>query len=224
MLLKKLALFISLFAWILLTGCNIQPGEATSANTLFFDDFSNSKSGWSLSNNELGSLGYTGNSYHIAINQPDTFLMSNPGKNFPGDVSVTVDVRIVSGSNNNYYGILCHYIDPDDYYLFLVTGDGYTGIVKRRSGLETLISPGGKFLKMDGIKDGKGTNQLRTDCIGEQLTLYANGKQVSLAYDHSLSGGDVGLAARTGRLEGGVEVRFDNFTVYNPVEPGPAGG
>ncbi len=130
-----------------------------------------------------------------------------------------MDARKIGGSDDNYIGILCHYQNPDNYYVLMVTSDGYSGIAMRKDGQDTLISPGLKFLKMDGIKKGSATNHIRADCIGEALTLYANGKQVSLAYDKSLTGGDTGLAVRSGRLEGGVDIRFNNFSVASPAQP-----
>ena len=79
-----------------------------------------------------------------------------------------------------------------------------------------MISPGGNWLKMDGIKSGSVTNHIRVDCIGDALTVYANGKQVSDSYDHTFVGGDAGLVARSSRLEGGVDIQFDNFIVNKP--------
>jgi hypothetical protein len=51
------------------------------------------------------------------------------------------------------------------------------------------------------------------------LTLFANGKQVSLAYNKDLTGGDTGLAVRSGAVEQDVNIRFDNFTVTSPTLP-----
>jgi hypothetical protein len=101
----------------------------------------------------------------------------------------------------------------------MITSDGYSGIAMRKDGQDTLISPGLKFLKMDGIKLGGSTNHIRADCVGEKLTLFANGKQVSLAYNKDLTGGDTGLAVRSGAVERDVNIRFDNFTVTSPTLP-----
>ena len=189
------------------------------ANALFFDNFTKTDSGWTRFQSDSGIADYTKGYYHILINKPSTLILANAGQSFTGDVSVEVDARKINGSDDNYFGVLCHYQDPDNYYMFLITSDGYSGIAMRKNGQDVLISPGLKFLKMDGIKKGSVTNHIRADCIGEALTLYANEKQVSQAYDNSLTGGDVGLAARSGKLEGGVEIRFNNFTVSKPVQP-----
>lgn len=202
-----------------LAACTGNSAAPDVKNALFFDDFSKSSSGWTQINNDSGSIAYASQHYLISIPKPGTLLLATPGKSFPGDVSIEVDARKTGGSDDNYIGILCHYQNPDNYFMFVVTSDGYSGITMRKDGEDTLISPGLKFLKMDGIKKGNATNHLRADCIGETLTLYANGRQVSLAYNKSLTGGDAGLALRSGKLEGGTVVQFDNFVVNNPVLP-----
>jgi hypothetical protein len=209
-----------LFLGSSLYACTSKPATPdTMKNTLFFEDFSQNSSGWTQLKNESGTIEYANNYYHFFVNKPGTLLLANPGKSFQGDVSIEVDARKIGGSDDNYIGILCHYQNPDNYYMLMVTSDGYSGIAMRKDGQDTLISPGLKFLKMDGIKKGNATNHIRADCIGEMLTLYANGKQVSLAYNKSLSGGDTGLAVRSGKHKDSVDIRFDNFSVTSPSQP-----
>jgi hypothetical protein len=202
-----------------LYACASQPAAPDTQKALFFDNFSQSSSGWTQLKNDQGTIEYVNNYYRMFVNKPSTLLLATPGKSFLGDVSIEVDARKIGGSDDNYIGVLCHYQNPDNYYMLIVTSDGYSGIAMRKDGQDAMISPGLKFLKMDGIKKGNATNHIRADCIGEALTLYANGKQVSLAYDKSLTGGDVGLAVRSDNLEGGVDIRFNNFAVYSPTQP-----
>jgi hypothetical protein len=202
-----------------LSACTAPSTKPAQTKSLFSDDFSNTTSGWTVSNTVDGSIGYSADSYTFLVNNPGTLLLANPGKSFPGDISVEVDARKIAGPDDNYFGVLCHYRDPQNYYVLMITSDGYSGISMRKDGVDTLISPGLKFLKMDGIKKSASTNHIRADCVGEKLTLYANGKQVSLAYDKSLTGGDSGLAVRSGELAGGVNIRFDNFTISTPSQP-----
>ena len=210
---------IVLMALAFLCACAGRPAAPDAKNVLFLDDFSQSNSGWTQQKNDSGTIEYANAYFHILVNKPATLLLANPGKSFQGDVSIEVDARKLDGSDDNYIGVLCHYQNPDNYYMLMVTSDGYSGIAMRKDGQDTLISPGLKFLKMDGIKTGNATNHIRADCVGERLTLFANGKQVSLAYDQSLTGGDAGLAVRSGKLEGVVDIRFNNFRVTRPTQP-----
>jgi len=205
---------LALILVIIVSACSVAP--ATPTNTLFFDDFSLTDSGWSQIQNDSGTAGYTRGQFHFSIVPKDTVLISNPGKSFPGDVSIDVDARKAGGPLVSYLGVLCHYQNANNYYMFLITTDGYAAIVMNKDGVLSIISPNLKFLKMDGIKTGTASNHIRATCIGEALTLFANGKQVSLAYDSSLTGGDVGLAVRSGRFQGGAEINFDNFLVTQP--------
>ena len=218
---RKFFLFVPLALLMAasLYACTSKSTAPETQNTLFFDDFSKNNSGWTQLTNDSGAIAYTDGYYLISVKKTSTLLLANPGKSFPGDVSIEVDARKIGGSDDNYIGVLCHYQNPDNYYMLIVTSDGYSGIAMRKDGQDSLISPGLKFLKMDGIKKGNATNQIRADCIGETLTLYANGKQVNLAYNKSLTGGDTGLAVRSSKLEGGADVRFDNFTVHSPSQP-----
>ncbi len=146
-------------------------------------------------------------------------LIATAGKSFQEDVSIEVDARKIGGSDDNYFGVVCRYQNPDNYYMFLITSDGLSGILMNKDGTLQLISPGATWLKMDGINKGSMTNHIRVDCIGDALTLYANGKQVSDSYDRSFVGGDAGLVARSSRLEGGVDIQFGNFIVNKPTQP-----
>lgn len=206
-------LAISLYA------CTSKPAVPDTRTVLFRDDFSQNNSGWTQMKDERGVIEYGNQDYHILVNQPGTLLLANPGKSFQGNVSIEVDARKIGGSDDDYIGVLCHYQNPDNYYLLMVTSDGYSGIARRKDGQDSLISPGLKFLKMVGIEKGNATNHIRADCIGEALRLYANGQQVSLAYDNSLTGGEAGLAVRSGKLTGGVDMLFDDFIVYLPTQP-----
>ncbi len=216
---KKIFLIVATLLMIVPTYACSEKAAAAPANALFFDNFTNAESGWTRLENELGVADYGGGYFHILINKASSLLISNPGKSFAGDVSIEVDARKIGGSNDNFFGVVCHYQNPDNYYLLLITSDGYSGIAMRKDGVDTLISPGKNFLQMEGIKKGSATNHIQATCVGEQLTLYANGKQVSLAYDSSLIGGDVGLAVRSGKLEGGTDIRFDDFTVMPATQP-----
>jgi len=208
-----------LIAVVTTYACSGNQARPDTSNALFFDDFSQNSSGWTQLQNENGTSAYENGYFHISINKAGTLLLANPGKSFDGDVSIEVDARKIGGSDDNYFGVLCHYQNPDNYYMFLITSDGYAAIIKHQNGEDALISPGLKFLKMEGINEGEKTNHIRADCVGETLTLFANGEQVSLAYDQSLTGGGVGLAVRSGQLEGGTDIRFDNFIVNSVSRP-----
>ena len=212
MIKSKLLLFTVLVLVLLSTAC----GSGRTEPVLFSDDFSDNTSGWDQIQNEVGTAGYEQGSYRIFINKTSDFLIAGLSQDLSGDVSIEVTARKVDGPDDNYFGVVCHYQDPDNYYLMLISSSGRSAIAMMLDGEFGLISPGLQPLIMEGIKLGSATNHIQADCVGEQMTLYANGKQVSVAYDHHLSGGKVGLVAAAGQVVGGVDIRFDDFRVYQP--------
>jgi hypothetical protein len=183
---------------------------------LLSDDFSETTSGWTRIADAAGSADYLAGSYHIVVNGPSDFVLALNPQVFGGDVSIEVDARKTDGTNDNYFGVVCHYQDPDNYYMLLITSGGSSAIGMMKDGEFGLISPGLTPIRMEGIKPNGATNHIRADCVGEQMTLFANGKQVSLAYDSSFTGGQVGLVAATGRIASKLDIRFDTFRVYQP--------
>ncbi len=213
---KALTITLALILAVLSSACKGISSYPIPDNAIFYDDFTQANSGWSLVQGQDGSAGYADGHFRISITPKNTMLISTPGKSFAGDVSVEVDVRYSGGPSVGYAGVLCHYQNPDNYYMFLITSDGSSGILLNKAGTLTVISPAAKFLKMEGIKTGKASNHIQADCVGDKLTLYANGTQVSLAYDDSLTGGDVGMVARSSTYVGGAEMTFDHFLVTKP--------
>ncbi|HTX92831.1 MAG TPA: hypothetical protein VMC09_16595 [Anaerolineales bacterium] len=213
---RKSVLF-SVVAFLLIWTSACSSQVAPPANALFFDDFKQASSNWPRIQNDAGISDFANGYYHIFVKDPGTLILAKLDKVFQADVSIEVDARKLGGTDDNYYGILCHYQDPDNYYMLLITSDGYSGIAMRQGGLDSMISPALKFLKMNGIKTGRGVNHIRADCVGDKMALFVNGKQVSLAYSKSITGGSTGLVVRSGMYLGDTDVRFDNFTVLPPL-------
>jgi hypothetical protein len=61
----------------------------------------------------------------------------------------------------------------DQFYYAVVSSDGYYGISKVTSDSSTLLGAE-EMQYSDYIYQGDATNQIRFDCTGDMLTLYAN--------------------------------------------------
>lgn len=143
---------------------------------------------------------------------------TNPGRSFT-DTEISVQTRQVSGPNDNAYGLICRYVDDANFYIFLISGDGFYAIGKYESGVSQIQYLTGEdpnfFVQSPVINTGIATNLLRATCMGNQLTLTINGTTVATVSDNSFSSGDIGLAASTFQAER-VEIEFDNLTVSSP--------
>lgn len=224
----KKPLLVAIFALLAASlACSLntpQPNTGGDANILFKDDFSSTSSGWDQVSNTDGITDYEKEAYHIQINTigengNGMSYWASPGleSQLPGDVRVEVDATKNGGPDENDFGIICRYTTTNDsasFYQFMLTSDGYAGIVLVTNGNQNMISSD-KLQPSDAIKTGAASNHIRADCVGTTLTLYANGQQVATATDTSLTKGDVGLIAGTYQ-EPGTDIFFDNFVVTKP--------
>ena len=180
---------------------------------LYQDNFSNPNSGWDTWNQNGSLVAYQDGGLRILVNAIQYDYWSRPGVHF-NDSRAEVDTRKLAGPDDNDYGILCRYRDQNNYYAFLISSDGYDGIVKMRDGKYTIVS-GNSLQYSDAVQKGQNSNHLRAECIGPQLTLTVNGQQVAQAQDADFSAGEIGLTAGA-YDKPGVDIRFDNFVVYKP--------
>ncbi|MCF6278256.1 MAG: hypothetical protein L3J16_05835 [Anaerolineales bacterium] len=190
---------------------------AATDNTIRTDDFSDPNSGWPDATTDGGRANYQDGSYRVDVTTEQMDIWAHPGWNMPNNLSVSVDATLISGSIDNDYGLLCRYNRGDvndEYYFFVISSDGYAGI-GLASGGETKVLSGENLEPVGEIKQGKATNTIRADCVGSQLTLYVNGKQVLSASDSTLKSGDVGVIAGT-FAEPNTSIMFDNLAVSNP--------
>jgi len=207
--------------FISLSGCNLIKQIESSAlaakdagSILLYDDFSDSASGWRQWSSPEAVIHYQNGVLAFLINQPNYDYWSLAGKNFT-DVTLAVEAEFINGPTDNDFGLICRFQDEYNFYAFLISSDGYGGIVKVKDGLyQVLSSPNGlEFGKM--ITQGYARNQLRADCVGSRLTLFVNQQKFAEVEDADFSMGDVGLLAGAYQTAG-VEVHFDNFYVIKP--------
>ncbi|HAY85380.1 MAG TPA: hypothetical protein DCY42_10805 [Chloroflexi bacterium] len=192
------------------------PPTATTPPTddrfLFQDDFSDPNSGWDRFSDEGGGTDYLNGGYLIGVYTDVYFYWANPYRTFQ-DVIIEVDAELITDEEDNQYGIVCRQTDIDNWYVLVISGDGYASIRKRFLGgdLEYLTD----WVESSAINTGMASNKLRAECVGNRLSLYVNGVLAIEAFDSDLVSGDVGLLAGTFSATQ-TEVMFDNFTVSNP--------
>ncbi len=185
-----------------------QPGEV-----LFQDDFSDPESGWDRIIVADGVTDYADGVYRIFVNTSNTDIWANPSLDFT-DVSIDVVATKVSGENDNDYGLICRYLDEENFYFFIISSDGYFGIGKVSAGLQQLVGVD-SMPPSEAISQGNATNRLRAVCNGSTLSFYANGELLAEYEDTEFVSGDVGLVAGTFDTPG-VDIYFDDFMVTRP--------
>jgi hypothetical protein len=198
---------------VLLAGCASLLTPNAPGALLFQDDFSNAGSGWDRYADPTYTSDYIDGTYQIAIQSAQTQAWANPSLDLD-NVRMEVDAATVAGPLDNAFGLICRYQDPDNYYFFLISGDGYAGIGLAKDGRRVMLT-GDAMLPADAILQGYRTNHLRADCDGFHLTFYVNGVLVGEAQAAEWPSGDIGLLAAT-YSEPGIDIRFDNISLLRP--------
>ena len=196
-----------------LGGPAVEAPPADGTNVLFSDDFSDPDSGWDRVQAEEGVTDYDNGQYRIFVDQAQNDYWANPGRSFT-DVQVEADATKIGGPDDNDFGLICRYQDTENFYAFLISSDGYYAIMKYSGGSSETLGADA-MLSTDAVLQGDTTNHIRADCIGDSLTLYANGEQLHAVTDSAFSSGDVGLIAGTFD-EPGADIAFDDFVVRQP--------
>jgi hypothetical protein len=209
-------MIISLFLLFILSSCNslfISEVVTRSGQPLYQDDFSNPKSGWTQTVNEHGSLGYSDGAYRMLVQSPGFDLWAVSGQAFK-DVQIEVDATRLAGPLSNRFGLVCRFKDSANFYMFIISSDGYYAIGKLKNGTASLL--GQEMMASNQyILQGNATNHLRFDCIGNTLRGSVNDQLIAITSDNDYSNGDAGLITGTFD-ESGVEVSFDDFRVIKP--------
>jgi hypothetical protein len=184
-----------------------------SGGVLYQEQFSDAQSGWGTLANDAGVAAYNNAAYRIYIKSPNVNLWAHPGLNF-GAARIEADVVTQNGPPENRMGLICRMKDAANFYYFVISNDGYYGIGKVKNGKWSLLETT-EMRPSSAILTNRQINHLRADCIEGLFALYVNNQLVGTAADKDFSSGDVGILA--GSFEApGVDVYFDNFTVYKP--------
>ncbi len=188
-----------------------QMPTASSGRVIFEEDFEG-KSSWYTEENNRFSLSYEEDGYVIRVDIRNAPVWSVRLQDYD-DIRLEVDAARLDGPEEGYFGLVCRHVDEENFYLLLINSAGEAGIGKVQDGEFEFLTQGSA--PSGAILGGDATNRIRADCIGDQLTLFANGQFLVEVEDEDYESGDVGLVVRTGSTPG-LEVFFDNFVIIEP--------
>jgi hypothetical protein len=207
------------------------PGEVLYAAT--FDD---AAADWELYSGRLSAQVADG-ALRVTVGEPDSLPFSTAAPYF-SDFDLRVKTAAVAGPLDNGYGVIFRAQDSDNYFLFLISSDGYYQVRREVNGAEKILS---EWIPSELIHQGLNTaNEIRVVAQGDTFQFYVNGTQVELCIpndpdavstyvdscvdgqmlpqlvDNSIAEGQIGVIALTFD-EPGVEVDFDNVLVFGPA-------
>ena len=183
------------------------PRPTPNDGSLLHEDFSDALSGWDRNTSSASTADYADGQYRIFVANPNQEIWANPGKWFADGIKIDVDVKYGKGPTRSDYGVICGYVDSNNFFALTIGPDGWVEIFKRLNGeRSTLYSE----TRNPNIKE-KG-NHLTAICGAQTLTFFVNNTQIAQVSDSYLPGGDVGMIA--GSFEDAkVEFYFDNLIV-----------
>ncbi len=178
---------------------------------LYQEDFSDPNSGWDVFSTDEYSVGYGNGTYQIELQIDSYYVWSVAGASF-ADVVVTVEAEPYAPTGVGDFGIVCRYVDDDNFYSLEVSEDGYFSIWKRMDG--EFVSLVDWEYTDSLVADGSWVT-LQAACLGDMLALAADGILLAETQDGSFSQGDIGLIAGTWENVG-LGVAFDNLVAHGP--------
>ena len=168
---------------------------------------------WGTWSDDGAVITYEGGGLRILVNEAHYDFWSVAGETF-SDVQVEVDATRVGGPTDNDFGLVCRYQDTENFYIFMISSDGYYGIAKLKDNQHSLI--GMDQLQYSSlIATEQPMHRIRADCTGQTLRLFVDGNLLMEAQDGDFSAGDVGVLAGSYATPG-VDILFDNFVVKQP--------
>ncbi len=188
----------------------VAPTPTESLKLLFEDDFAD-EIGWFTDETDDYTIAFAEGGYKMSVAVTYANIWSVRNTTYM-DVILEVDAARQAGPEDGYYGLVCRQVDQDNYYGLVISSNGFYGIGKMEAGTFGFIKEG--VDASGNLKLGANqANRIRAECSGGLLRLSANGKLLAEVEDDDFTEGTVGLMIGV-RKQGGLEVLFDNFAVY----------
>jgi hypothetical protein len=148
------------------------------------------------------------------------FSVANP---YIQNFDLRVQAKPIKGPSNNGYGVIFRLQDKDnaapgddDYFLFLVSSDGYYQIMRQLNGKQKVISD---WIPSPAVQQGLNvTNTLRVIANGNQFQFYVNGQQVQLCVPDDASGQSTYDEAKAECVKGKMlDILADDSIAYGRI-------
>ncbi len=198
--------------------------QAPDANTLpfaYYDDFSDTTSGWYSADQSQVRWSYRANEYEILLRSSDYWAGVTRGLVLPKDVAVEADMYLRAGSGGRY-GMVFGFTNSYNFSVFLVDPTTRSYSVWQYASAFKEVIP---WTVSPDIRAGSATNRLRIERVEPGLAVYRlliNGQQQTAFRSTNLSRG-VGLFAESPPTGSAPAVlRYDNFRVEQIVSAASA--
>ncbi|MBL8161093.1 MAG: hypothetical protein JNJ61_03850 [Anaerolineae bacterium] len=219
----------------------------TAGETAYLATFDADDGDWNLAEGRLSASILDTGVLRLEITEPLKLPFAEAKPHF-ADFDLRVQAAAADGPLNNGYGVIFRLqnkdnVSPgdDDYYLFMVSSDGYYQLSRSINGVAKEVST---WIPSQAVNQGLGvSNWLRVVARGDQFQFFVNNQQVALCIpddpsaqstynsvsgecvggqmvetltDASIPSGQIGVAAQSFD-QGGVVIDFDNLVILGPA-------
>lgn len=131
--------------------------------------------------------------YQIGVRAGQSALTATLDASFPRDQVVTAVFDSTGSPPDVGFGVVCRYEDEENYYRLGVANDGQFAIQRVRDGTAKVLTGGGLWQSNDAIRATPGPYEVRGECIGDTLTLFAGNQEVGSTRDRRIDGPRAGV-------------------------------
>lgn len=181
----------------------------TPVGQLLFDDFTNPFAGFGVKADEDGGVSYEADTLVFTSKGNGVFWFSLSERLNEADVSVQVEATFKEGIAEVEMGVICRWRDLNHFIALTVSPVGKAQIWERLNGEITVLAEGDAAALTPGQ-----TMPLQATCVGENLTLAANGLFLTATTSTTIPG-DIALLTRQ-RAAGELTIVYDNVQVSRP--------
>lgn len=156
---------------------------------------------------------YVNNTYVIFNNLLNAAIYSVRQREL-GDVYIEVDATKLDGPVDGYFGVVCRFVDPRNYYALVIGTDGFYGFGRMEDGKYEFLDTG--TADEEVINPDNEVNKIKVECVGDRLALIANEESLLEVEDDDFESGAVGLVVGNMMTDIGTKVSFNNFYLFAP--------
>ncbi len=182
------------------------------ADEVLSDDFSGAaQAQWSTGVTAAGSVAYGDKELTLAVSQPKGALLSLRKEPFPANFYLEISVDLSLCKGEDAYGLLLHANSTADYYRYVIACTGQARLERVKNSQMNVLqnwTPGGQIPPGSPL-----LLSLGVWAAGSEMRFFINGEYQFSALDPILTGGTMGVFARSAS-DTPVTVSFTDLHVY----------
>lgn len=189
-------------------GAEFPAATATDGqDVLLRDDFDDPEaSGLGEDEDAISRFSYVDGAYLIEVKAPETIVWASVDGSY-ADARIEIDATVDPEAEASAAGLIFHYQDEDNFYLFSISNDGYYALELLEDNQWIALID---WTPTDAVSPRR--NRLRLEIRGERIALYVNDELLEATVDGTFSSGMVAIAVSS-FAESAAAVRFDNLVI-----------